>query len=35
MYRFSIHDVLWLTALVAVALAMGVAWRKDHFKIRF
>src|SRR5262245_6768966 len=30
--RFTIRDLLWLTALLAVALGMGVAWHRDHAK---
>jgi hypothetical protein len=29
-FRFSIRDVLWLMVVVAVAVGMTVAWRKDH-----
>jgi hypothetical protein len=30
--RFTIRDLAWLTALVAVAMGMGVAWHRDHAK---
>ena len=30
MFRFTIRDVLWLTALVAVALGIALAWRQDN-----
>ena len=29
MFRFTIRDVLWLTALVAVTLGMSLAWGAD------
>jgi multidrug resistance efflux pump len=30
MFRFTIRDVLWLTVVVAVALAVRLAWMRDH-----
>jgi hypothetical protein len=30
--RFTIRDVLWLTALVGVALTLGVGWWREHFR---
>ena len=27
MFRFTIRDALWLTALVAVVLAIGLSWQ--------
>ena len=30
MFRFTIRDVLWLTALVAVTLGLGLGWWRDH-----
>jgi len=30
MFRFTIRDVLWLTALVAVTLGLGLGWWNDR-----
>ena len=29
--KFNIRDLFWLTAVVAVALGMGMAWWADHY----
>jgi len=33
MFRFTIRDVLWLTALVAVTLGLGVGWWRDRSQV--
>jgi len=33
MFRFTIRDLLWLTAIVAVILALGTAWWRDRAKL--
>ena len=30
MFRFSIRDVLWLTAVFAVGVSLGLAWWREH-----
>lgn len=32
--RFSIRDILWLTALVAVTLGLGIAWLRDRYRLQ-
>jgi hypothetical protein len=33
MFRFTIRDFLWLTALLAVILALGTGWWRDRAKL--
>ena len=30
MFRFTIRDVLWLTVVVGLVMALGVEWSRDH-----
>ena len=32
--RFTIRDVLWLTALVAVTLGLGIGWLQDRSRLQ-
>ena len=31
--RFTIRDLLWATALVAVTLGLGIAWMRDRYEL--
>jgi hypothetical protein len=31
--RFTIRDLLWATALVAVTLGIGIAWMRDRYEL--
>jgi hypothetical protein len=31
--RFTIRDVLWLTALIAVTLGLGIGWLRDRYQL--
>jgi hypothetical protein len=33
MFRFAIRDVLWLTVVVAVTLALWMAWSRDRTRL--